>query len=540
MKHLLRRADGTRIYIDSLWRRLALAVLIVAVAGINISIKNRNGKMPEGIRMKTEYADTLYTHGLCGKIKIKKGEELTVLRIGPRNSHRTTFWVRRDDGTRGLLAQAAFSHQARFTGRKDKTGGLRHGDSLTIVRSVFEHSRLYYEFNTPDGRTGKVEAINVLVDPGWQNAGKLLQINNDAGKYMSPARFRREYIGKTFEENDANGYPALYAGRNAKGQLVSEQCIYLLNKDGYWYIPTISYNSEGIAEDFTTVRSYRTMNHRPLKWCRHAMWWVLGQPALSQVSDRAFADPFNVGTWTGAGYILGYILAILTFLVLTVGFYLLAPLGLTYLIYGLLHFRHLFYPIGNGLMKFIIGLLALAGLVACFLLRLPDCFCLFIVPAAAIVWRFCVWELGITLGCYVPSTRCPDCKSLHTMDHLEDKLIREYDKWNAESKYLGSKITDRSKYMSYTHVTETWNEAYRGEQKREYDKDKVEHTIESGYNTYIDYNVLYHVKEYERRYKCSCCGHREYEPYSTRTELRRERTGSHTTDFQHESQRNVY
>ena len=539
MKQLFKRADGTPVYIDSLWWRLIFAGMIVVVAGINIGIKNRDGKMPEGIRMTVEYADTLYTHGLCGKINIKKGEELTVLRIGPGSSQRTTFWVRRDDGTRGLLAQAAFSHQARFSGNKDKSSGLRHGDPLTIVGSVYEHARLYYEFSTPDGRTGKVEAKEVLVDPGWQNAGKLMQINNDAGKYMTPSRFRREYIGKTFEENDAYGYPALYAGRNANGQLAAEQCIYLLNRDGYCYIPTITYNSEGIAEDFTTTRSYRTLNHRPLKWCRHAVWWVLNRPALSQVSDRAFADSIPLATSKGFVRVLYWILLVVTLLVNTVGFYLLAPLGLAYLIYGLLHFRHLFYPIGNSLMRFIIGLLAVAGLVAWFLLRLPDCFWLFILLPAAVVWRFLEWELGITLGYYVPSTRCPDCKSIHTMEHVEDKLIREYDKWNAESKCVGSRITDRSKYLSYTQVTEKWEDEY-GYHKKQYDKDKVEHTTESGYNTYIDYNVLYHVKEYERRYKCSFCGHREYEPFSTREEIRRERTGSHTESFQNTSQRNVY
>ena len=121
-----------------------------------------------------------------------------------------------------------------------------------------------------------------------------------------------------------------------------------------------------------------------------------------------------------------------------------------------------------------------------------------------------------------PSNRCPECKSLYTIEYDSEEFMREYQEWHKETKSTRIGSRSSSEWVHDTEITK-WSDGSTS--SRAVNQRKVTHTTKT-YNNDV-YDVLYLVREYKQTYKCEHCGFEEYGSRKESKELDRKYKGSY-------------
>lgn len=500
-------------FFDRTFLFFVLSLILVGVVIYNSIPRNKPANMGVAAIQKTQLSDFKDDFAT-----IDKGDSLTILGVDFSDFR---FLVATKDGQRGWIPQEAVDNKGiiynvELITENEKTA-VKNGDTVTFLEQTGDQYNRMMEFKTVDGEQGEVRVHNLTTLTG----NNLLKYEYNGGDYyLSKKKFEEKYIGKTFEENEKLYRPAILVKKTPKGLSAQYDLRVFDKNDGKFYSPTITYEN-GVATSYTTDY-IRMPNSFFLKYL----------PLVSTFLDMDFfsqlisSNAFEIGDIDKDSHpiwfkIAGYILLVFV-LIGVVGFLFFLNQIIPFLMFGLLRFRYPLIFISNNIFQKIIW----AVIIICtyIWLVLGLCYPLhwwYFIPILLIAtW----WLTPKILEWFddFPSNRCPECKSLYTIEYDSEEFMREYQEWRKETKSTRIGSRSSSEWVHDTEITK-WSDGSTS--SRAVNQRKVTHTTNT-YNNDV-YDVLYLVREYKQTYKCEHCGFEEYGSRKESKELDRKYKGSY-------------
>lgn len=449
---------------------------------------------------------------------INQGDSLTILGADFSNLR---FLAATDDGQRGWIPQEAVDnkgiiYKVDLITDNGKTA-VNSGDTVTLLARTGDEYAQMMKFKAANGEQGEVRVHKLTTSIG-NNVRKYEY--KSGNYYLSKKKFEEKYIGKTFQENE-NLYRPAFLIKKTKNGLEAQYDLRVFDKnDGRFYTVIITYQ-DGVAVSYSS-KIYKSPNRLFLKYLP-LVSTIIDVDFFSQlISTNAFEiEDFDAEDRSVILKISGYVLVIF-FILGIVGYFFFFNQTIPFLLFGLLRFRYPLIFISNKLFPKII--VAITFITTYIWLVLGLCFPMhwwYFIPALLIAtW----WLTPKILDWFTdfPSNRCPDCKSLYTIEYYGEEFVREYQEWRkkTDSKKIGSR--SNSEWVHDTEVTK-WSDGRTT--SRMVNQRKVTHTT-STYNNDV-YDVLYLVRVYKLTYKCEHCGLEEYGSRSESKELDRKYQGSY-------------
>lgn len=456
---------------------------------------------------------------------VKAGDSLQLLGYRPATStmpHK--IWVEAADGTRGFIDLIDIGIPLIKKKNKHK------GDTVRVTgidNRWHRYNVVFSDGTTDDYNFEKFEpAMSDLL------ADRTLNTDNKAW-YMSKEKFERLYLGSTFGRCDSLYRPAIQVAHTDSGLVAEFEVRALDLKDGKYYRPIVTFNDSLVATSCTFVyykdRSAWFLKRMPLVRQMVDSDWVgsiIQGPLYRKMESLSTPDSW----WMWAVFIVFAVLYLGGFFI-----WVFATCGFLVLLMGfLVRYRFVFYPLSDGALTLLMVAAAAAGVYFWgVIMLLWGMFWIFLAvfPFVAFYMFFIATD---PLG-YSPHDRCLGCRRLHTMKIYERRVIGEYDKWCRDSREGAELGRNVRRWDTWTDRITTRTDGY-GNKHTETTKIDYQHHKETTRHIRVDnYNVLYHITEYETEYHCGVCGKKEIVRSSSRKELKRNYTGSHVeTDVNHE------
>lgn len=461
------------------------------------------------------------------KTTVRKGEELKVLGyIAGSHYFQPSLWVETASGVRGKLSVVQLG--VPIMAWNSRTEAM---ESVQVMKTDEEEWKYFCRF--ADGEVEEMNFDDIAPELPEQMTRNQFAPNSLKDCYMSLEKFEKKYIGNTFEENESKFRPAM-AVATFKDTLRAVYPLTVINmKNGKRYTPSVSYDKSmravSYALDYKDDRSAWFLAKLPL------MQTIIDNPIGAYLIEGTYTDIMpgvdveeNHKPWWKQLHLYALMIVICVFALM----WLFLPPALPVLLIGvLMHFRKVFYPLGNKtliLITLCVSLLSTYVWMALMLAWGMFSICLFVyLPLFFRTFKLVVRPLW---G-HIPHMRCPQCRSLETFEHVRTEVEKEYDMWNKEQEFR--KVLGESKrtWKSWTEHTTTYTDG----SKKTSTSDHKNHEEITRTLLYDDYDVLYHVTVYKKTHECQFCGELEYTFDNKYKEIDRRYRGQHTTTSTSES-----
>ena len=497
------------------------ALSVVLVLGVVVTFVSKPGPPVVYVAEKRLTIESNILPKNTVKTRVYKGEKLKVLgyRVGSHYDQ-PSLWVETSDGVRGLLSVVQLDVSLRAWNTRTESM-----DEVILLN--IDNEEWKYKCRFSDGEVRELDFDDVepvLPDSLTKN---LMSSGGSTYNYMSRDKFERIYLGATFEENDQAFQPATAVVR-LKDSLRATYPVAVIDvKSGKRYRPTVTYDKSQVAVSYAlnweNDRSAWFISKLPL------MQYVVDNPLVSfllegsamQQTPIAGVEANNQEWWKGLHW---YALAAIVLLLIFVWLFL-TPFLPTLLIGILLHFRRVFYLLGNKVMLLLTLIVTLFFTYIWILVMLAwGMYSVFLLIYLWPMVKF--YKLAVKpLWFHIPPMRCRGCRSLEAYKFIKTELVEEYDKWFKESECRKKLDESTRSWKSWKETTTTYTDG----SKKTIESDFKNHSETTSTYLYDDYDVLYHVMVYKNTYECSCCGKLEHYADTQYKELDRKFRGQHTT-----------
>lgn len=471
---------------------------------------------------------------------VRKGEKVKVLSATePEKAHTSRFWIEKEDGSRGFISQESLEIDGVMIKNLDEMG-LESGDSIQIRRMKRIHgfaglADIYCK--RLDKVIENVKAEYFVTNTVWSMKDHLVR-QYDAYTLMGMKKFTELYLNTPLKDLDQVGKPAKSIIM-VNDTLNAAMPLSVFDPEtGYFFAPTLYYNNAGECIGYHKSLDHFTHHNKWLLKLLPGAEWVYNQSWLTW----AMSEPMFESSWLkkynlieSDSTISKILVAIPVIIILGLLFLIwLGSLGLVIplILIGLVHFRHVYYPLSNTVLFFFILLLSLAWAYIVSILMFSYTYWYLYLPLAVFLLHYIISNILIPLL----DDRCRKCKRIGTIDIIATELMKEWDTdWIEESEL-------RMKVKTSVEKFKTWDEEVRTtivkqgniEISRRSDttkKNVQEHRIEHGYNIYDQYMVKYHVQLFRQTHQCRKCKDFFYTSYTEETEIGRKKVGEYTTNF---------
>lgn len=336
------------------------------------------------------------------------------------------------------------------------------------------------------------------------------------------SKFKKRAIGlDSVAMTEKFGEPELVV-RNTDGTAMMQYRTKIFSMvDGKSYWPIAHFDADGVVDSC----SYRKLNDRN-------DWLLAHLPMAKPIINSDIASRIVRGGLYEAGASDSKAVAwvkIIFFVPFILIWFFASGAMLTMLAGWLISFPMVFKPLSDSTLRIVIVALGIIGFYWWSVVTLAwGMFALFLLVSAWLTWRLVV--MAIQDLCTIPHTRCLNCRSLYTMNFVEEKITKTYTQSGRDVKQ-GRAVGSRTvKWQTYDLVTTTktvtngyGNVVSRSSSTRKANIQNHER-IDKIYE-YIHYDVTYRVEEYENIYECKHCNHKEIVPGIRFTEIGRKQTG---------------
>lgn len=494
---------------------------VVLVAGVVMTLTTTPKPYVVYVTEKRLTIESVLTPENTVCTRVSKGEELKVFGYRAGSTYKQpSLWVETMDGVRGMLSVVQLDVPLRAWNKRTKSM-----DEVTLLS--IDDTDWKYKCRFSDGEVRELGFDDVEpVLPEAMTRNQIAKLGTTYN-YMSLDKFERKYLGETLAENDKEFQPAT-AVAWYKDTLMAAYSVTVIDvKTGKRYRPTVAYDKSRTAVSYTLNwekdRSDWFISKLPL------MQFVMDNPLVSFLLEGSYLEQTPLASieennqkwWKMLHW---YALAVLVLIPIMIWLFL-TPFLPTMLIGILLHFRKVFYPLGNKTMLLVTLLVTLLSTYIWILAMLAwgmysFCLLLYLWPMQKF-YRLAVRPLWN----YIPHLRCPGCRSIEAFEHVKTELDHEYDQWFKESEFRQKLDESTRRWQSWTETTTTYSDGSKSSSKSNFKNHKEVTTT----SLYDDYEVLYHVKVYKKTFECSFCGELEYDTYSQYKEIDRKYKGQHTS-----------
>jgi|GEM_PF-3781661 len=514
--------------IGSTWLCLAAALFLAVLFVVRATSPALNNRLPSDTELTARDDGALLCDGVGDDVVVFRGESLRILGIcGPKSPHPGFFWAETARGFRGCVPQSLFGSRAVLT-ESSKRIGYEKGDSVTILITNVKGGKAFYGVESDRGDFFEVEAEMAPTLEALAFAKNHKTLAESPRRLMNTRQFERRYLLCSFKQNHDRHIPSAVVAPEGEG-MASLENICLLSQNGRWYQVELHYDADGITRNYT-VREGFTRNTALCRAFYPLIQSMLSVAPLAQQWGESVYRPLRSRPQGGAGFFRAVGKGV-WWLLCTLPWLFLTPFFLPLLIYGLLRFPRLFRHLGNRTVRLVMAVLAVAGVLLWFVVLLPGLPAWLYTIEAVLLWFFFKLLGKGVLASSIPHFRCPQCRSLGTHRPAEHKLVKEHDVWEASTDRIGREILNFRQYGTSTKHSKTTTFEDGKREENTWETDKKMHTEEQGVDTYADYNVRYHVCEYEDLYRCSVCGHEEKRAAVEKSEAERKQQGAYTKSY---------
>lgn len=491
----------------SKWRLPGFSVIIGILTFVGILITHKtvqNDRLPEHPTQMVLNRDITMVsfRGIDSTIvRLHKGDTVSYLGMtdgGVRVP--VSLVVQSHEGLRGLLPAVELGYPMLRKNSKDTM-------TVTVLGRSKEKGETYPKFKIRCGDGSETRVSLDDIRPILPDSIRQLQFRRKSYYYMSQQKFERLYLGKTLGENDSLYRPAINIGKTKNGWEAFYQHLTIVDTDeGYNYQPIIAYDSQQVAVGYRPSFAKGTGNRYIIKYMpllRHIididMLASLIQGPLYQnafygydnytAKQRSDWSKIPIWEWVKLGI---YIIFGLIWI------YLFGTLAMLLMESGL-YCRYLYYPLSDDVVTYLFAVVAFISTYVWFGLA-TVWGAIWLLTPIILIAGFNSYKRSIRHLNTEPHCRCLKCRRMFTNELLRREFIREYDEWRHESIPVSSKSNS---WQTYTEVTTKYSD---GSTKtgRENVRNHSRTTT-----TYEEYDVLYHIKEFNDYYQCSRCGNIE-------------------------------
>ncbi len=443
-------------------------------------------------------------------VNLAKGDSVRILGF-KRLTYRQDVLVETTRGDRGKL------DASQLPIRQLVIDGENKGDTIVSLTPEYLSLSLHeYKARTSTGKEIKLRAEDFApILAGWED----FNLDNNASTSVATQKALEKCKGKTLEEIEKKYGMAYNVFVNADGGKKAKFRIYAYGSDGKIHIPTITFDQEGQATDFSYDLLKGKANNS----------WLLGNPLASAVISMPLtrlltrSEVYTMPSKTGAIPWYAYILFVLAIICL-LGWYLLTPSLLVLLMGWLIEYPVVFKSLSNSVLKMVIMTIAVVStifwMIALMAWGMYWLLTLFVIPVSYYCYRWATEYLEP----YVPHQRCPQCKYIESIHFDHDEVT--------DTKYMkGSDIkrdkllsTHDERYQTWTEVTTKWSDGSKTVSKKDVRNHKRRHDT----YRYIDFEVTYFVTFYLNHFYCKKCKYHETSTSTTQEEVDRKVVGSHS------------
>ena len=478
--------------------RLSLTgvLLVTAVFAAHILVPRIYSTLPDDTHLTLLADATLAAPDMAEAMPLMAGEKVRLLGVVPsRNGQGTgALWIETADGMLGYADPAAF----------DTVGVVRHltrrsslhtGDSVALLSSSINPSGWrQYEVRRRDGTTGTLNATDIAYPTADRFVGSHSTLTGQPRRLMSTQTFERRYLRHTYRQNRSHDMPPQFAIVNDSGFTTLEN-IYLLGQDGRWYRPRLCYNRDSLAIGYKVSHGF--VRNRDLSSLLYpAQQTMLRSPLTAWQGSRPVYHVVSADGHRGLGRLSAQMRRGLLWVIFFVPWLYLTPLLPSWLLFFLLRYPSLLWHLGNRTMRRLLSALAILSALLWLVVILPA------VPAVLYLAEIPILGIYIyflhhgLLNDRIPHARCPHCHRLYTLRPAGKHLVEETERWNSLYPTAGS--------------------------------DAAPATLA---DPYADDDVLYRVREYNRRFRCRQCGHTEELVTHETEEIKRVKKASRTESY---------
>lgn len=520
----------SRIQLPKLYKfqlpEIPVVLGIVTLTGIFITQRIlMDSRLPENpIQLVLDCDINMYSSkGIDSTIvKLHKGDTVSYLGVDDGGVNRpVSFFVQTRDGLRGMLSTYDLGYTML---RKNKPDTMQ----VTVLGMKKEKKADYYRYSIRCSDGTETTALLDQIRPILPDSLRKLQLRNKSYYYMTREKFERLYIGQTLGANDSLYRPAVNIYKTKTGWEAYFKHLCLVDtKKGETLWPIVVYNSDKVA-----------IGYRPFGTNSNNRYIVKYMPLLDKIVDidllaKLIEGPFyqnrlygldnytpkqhstlkqvslwqwlQVGVYIAFGLIWIFLFHTLIMLLLEAGLYI----------------RHLYYPLSDGVLTLLFGLVAFTSTYIWFALA-TVWGALWIVSPIILYAGASSYNRSVQYLNTEPHTRCLNCRRMFTNRYLKREFVREYEEWGNDSVAVGSHT---EKWQSWTEVTTKWSDG-----RTTTGKENVQNHTRTT-TTYNDYKVLYKVREYEISFRCNECGYIEKLIDNEYEELKREYVGQSTSTY---------
>ncbi len=491
----------------------AISLILVGTIIFNSFTRNK----PANIRVAaiqntqiSDYSDSFAT--------INKGDSLTILGADFREFR---FLVATDNGLRGWIPQEAIDNRGIIYDTELITDNgkteIISGDTVILLGRSGDKYAQKMKFKAVNGQQDEVSISDLTTVTGY----KVRKFDYNGGDYiLSHKKFQSKYIGNTFQENENLYRPAIHV-RNTKDGKAAEYDLRVFNKsDGKFYKVIINYK-DNVATSYKAEVT-RTTNRIFLKYLP-LVPTIIDVSFFSQLISANVFDDADFDSQKNSVFlkIAAFFIGIIFFLAL-IGYVAFMNQTILFLMFGLLRFRLPLKFISNLAFPKVVLVLTIISTYIWIVLGLCKSFHWWYFIPIVLIATYWITNKVFDWFSDFPSNRCPDCKSLYTINYDSEEFINEYQEWRQETKSTKIGSRSRSEWVHDTEVTK-WSDGSKTE--RAVNQREVTHTTRT-YNNDV-YNVLYLVHVYKQTYKCEHCDYEEYGSRKSSSELDRKYKGSY-------------
>lgn len=444
-------------------------------------------------------------------VSLAKGDSLRILGFS-RLTYRQDVLVQTSRGDRGKL------DVSQLPIRQLVIEGENKGDTIISLASESLTRRLHeYTARTAAGKELELRADDfVPILDGWEG----YNLGNNASTSVTTQKSLEKCKGETLEEIEKKYGMAYNILVGADGVRKAKFRIYAYGADGKIYTPTITFDRQGGATDF----SFDLLNGKANNS------WLLGNPLAATVISMpltrlltrsdVYAMPNNTGQPTPWHIYILFIFAVIALL----SWYLLTPSLIVLLMGWLIEYPLVFKPLSNRTLKLIIVVVAVVGTVFWMIALMAwGMYWLFTLPVIPVSYYCCRWATEY-LDPYVPHLRCPVCKHIESIEFDHDEVTDTKYMKGADIKRDKLLSTYDERYQTWTQVTTTYSDGSKTSHREDVRNRKKRHDT----YRYIDFEVTYLVTFYLNHFLCSHCSYHETSTSTTQEEVDRKIVGSHT------------
>lgn len=444
-------------------------------------------------------------------VNIAKGDSVRILGFS-RLTYSQSVLVETSRGDRGKL------DASQLPIRQLIIDGENKGDTIVRLTPEYLSGRLHeYTAKTSAGVEVKLQGNDfVPILPGWED----YNLDNNASTSVATQKSLEKCKGETLERIE-NKYGMAYnilvgadGGRKAKFR------IYAYGPDGKIYMPTIAFDQQGEATDFSfDLLTGKASNS-----------WLLGNPVAGMVISTPLtrlltrSDVYTTPSKTGEStpwyiYIL-FVLAVIALL----SWYVLTPSLIVLLMGWVVEYPVVFKPLGNMALRCLIVTVSIVSAIFWMIALMAWGMSWFLTLLVIPVSYYCCRLATEYLEPYVPHQRCPRCKRIETIEFDYDEVTGTKYMKGADIKRDKLLSTHDERYQTWTQVTTTYTDGSKTSHRENVRNHKRRHDT----YRYIDFEVTYFVTFYLNHFICRHCQYHETSTSTTQEEVDRKVVGSHS------------